>query len=57
MNPSQYRLLVSVYAIVVYGVGAALTCQWFGWRLLLCVFLLQWGNNINPSAFHGTPRD
>jgi len=41
--------LGDIFGLILGAIGITLCVIWFGWKLVLVLFILMWSNNISQS--------
>lgn len=47
-NP-KVRLILAITCLVVFFIGAGLCIYWYGWKLFLVLFILQFSWNLDNA--------
>jgi hypothetical protein len=50
ISKSSMSILYIFFGLVIGIIGYILGFIWFGWKMLLVIFLLQWSNNISNGS-------
>jgi hypothetical protein len=53
----ETRLVLAVFALLVCGIGLWLIWWKLGWTVLIAIFLIQLGQNINDRLDRGEPKE
>lgn len=52
LTPRQ-RIRIGIVSIAIGLVGCVLAYVWFGWKLLLVIFLMGYSNNLSQAMIDG----